>query len=193
VKRVTITLRDDLAKALDVYRKSLDAPVTLTAIVQAAMREFLQRRGFPRVAHTGCFKKQRRRRLELDRLTGPTGPGASASFAASGLASVPFLFPLLAPFGKLRAGRGLHSAVGLRLESWRWTTSPAVSLLPGDSPHLPRPHNLVLRRSKLGQRERSAAVQFLGADAHLGAEAEFRAIGEARGGIPVDGRGIHFA
>ena len=36
--------------------------------------------------------------------------------------------------------------------------------------HLSNADNLVLRRCKLRQRERSAAVQLLRADAHLGAE-----------------------
>jgi hypothetical protein len=45
-------------------------------------------------------------------------------------------------------------------------------------PHLACSHDLVLRRSEFRERERAAAVEFLGADAHLGAEAKFCAIGE---------------
>ena len=33
-------------------------------------------------------------------------------------------------------------------------------------------------------------MEFLCADTHLGAETEFAAVGEARGGVPVDRRGI---
>ena len=57
-------------------------------------------------------------------------------------------------------------------------------------PHLPRPHDLVLRRSQLHQCEWAAAVQFLSADAHLRAEAELSAIGETRRRIPIDDRRI---
>ena len=46
-------------------------------------------------------------------------------------------------------------------------------------PHLPGPDNLVFRRREFRQGEGAAAVEFLGADAHLGAEAEFCAVGEA--------------
>jgi hypothetical protein len=45
--------------------------------------------------------------------------------------------------------------------------------------YLTAAHDLVLRRSQFRQREGSAAVQLLRADAHLGAEAEFCAVGEA--------------
>ena len=46
-------------------------------------------------------------------------------------------------------------------------------------PNLPHSHDLVLRRSEFRQREGSPAVQLLRADPHLGAEAEFCAVGEA--------------
>src|SRR3954471_21930602 len=57
-------------------------------------------------------------------------------------------------------------------------------------PHLPRSHNLILRRSQFLQCKGSAAMQLLRADAHLRAEAEFSAVGEARRRIPVDVGGI---
>jgi predicted nucleic acid-binding protein len=60
-------------------------------------------------------------------------------------------------------------------------------------PHLPSPNDLVLRRREFRQRKRAATVEFLGADAHFGAEAEFRAVGEAGRGVPVDGGRIHAA
>ena len=48
MKRATITLPDDLAKAVDEYLQAQDAPPALTKIVQASLREYLRGRGFPR-------------------------------------------------------------------------------------------------------------------------------------------------
>lgn len=46
MKRATITLPDDLNGLLESYRQTLEVPPALTAIVQAALREYLGRRGF---------------------------------------------------------------------------------------------------------------------------------------------------
>jgi hypothetical protein len=46
MKRATITFPDDLAAAAEDYRQSQDAPPSLTALVQAALREYLVQRGF---------------------------------------------------------------------------------------------------------------------------------------------------
>ena len=48
MKRATITLPDDLARALDDYVQAQDAPPALTTVVQAALREYLRERGFLR-------------------------------------------------------------------------------------------------------------------------------------------------
>ncbi len=48
MRRATITLPDDLAEATDEYVKSHDAPPALTAVVQAALREYLRERGYLR-------------------------------------------------------------------------------------------------------------------------------------------------
>jgi len=48
MKRATVTLPDELAKAVDKYVKTQEAPPSLTAVVQAALREFLRERGFLR-------------------------------------------------------------------------------------------------------------------------------------------------
>jgi hypothetical protein len=52
MKRATMTFPDDLAKAVDKYLASQDAPPTLTAIVQAALRQYLGERGFLRTRKT---------------------------------------------------------------------------------------------------------------------------------------------
>jgi len=41
-----MTLPDDLAEAVDAYVRAQDAPPALTAVVQAALREYLRERGF---------------------------------------------------------------------------------------------------------------------------------------------------
>jgi len=44
--RATVTIPDDLAKAVDSYVQAQEAPPPLTAVVQAALREYLAERGF---------------------------------------------------------------------------------------------------------------------------------------------------
>jgi hypothetical protein len=46
MKRATITLPDELEEALEAYRRSQDLPIPLTALAQAALREYLEKRGF---------------------------------------------------------------------------------------------------------------------------------------------------
>jgi hypothetical protein len=45
MRRATITISDDVESGLDTYLRQQDAPPSLTAVVQAALREFLARRG----------------------------------------------------------------------------------------------------------------------------------------------------
>ena len=46
MRRATITLPDELEIALEAYLNSQDVPLPLTAVAQAALREYLARRGF---------------------------------------------------------------------------------------------------------------------------------------------------
>ena len=48
MKRATITFPDDLAEAVEQYVKAQDAPPAMTTVVQTALREYLQERGFLR-------------------------------------------------------------------------------------------------------------------------------------------------
>ncbi len=48
MRRATITLPDDLAAGIDEYLRAQDAPPALTTVMQAALREYLQERGFLR-------------------------------------------------------------------------------------------------------------------------------------------------
>jgi hypothetical protein len=57
VKRVSVTLGDDLETALEGYVSTREAQPTITAVIQAALRQFL--------IHKGCFdaaRNQPRRR-----------------------------------------------------------------------------------------------------------------------------------
>jgi Arc/MetJ family transcription regulator len=45
MKRSTITLTDDLAAGVQVFAERQEVEPTLTAVVQAALREYLSRRG----------------------------------------------------------------------------------------------------------------------------------------------------
>jgi len=51
MKRATITIGDDLESALDLYVRQQDIQPTLTAVVQAALAEYLARRGTTPTAH----------------------------------------------------------------------------------------------------------------------------------------------
>ena len=42
MKRITVTLPDDLERELNTYLASKDAPPNLTTLTQAALREYLQ-------------------------------------------------------------------------------------------------------------------------------------------------------
>ncbi len=48
MKRATMTLPDDLAKAVDEYVRAQEAPPALTTVMQTALREYLRERGFLR-------------------------------------------------------------------------------------------------------------------------------------------------
>lgn len=49
MRRATITIPDDLADAVDSYVRGQDAQPPLTAVVQAALRQYLSDRGYLRV------------------------------------------------------------------------------------------------------------------------------------------------
>lgn len=50
MRRATVTLPDDLARAVENYVQAQDAAPPLTAIVQAALRQYLTERGYLRAA-----------------------------------------------------------------------------------------------------------------------------------------------
>jgi hypothetical protein len=46
MKRATVSIPDDLAKAVANYVRAQDAPLPLTTVVQAALRQYLTERGY---------------------------------------------------------------------------------------------------------------------------------------------------
>lgn len=48
MKRATVTISDDLARAVENYARTQEVRPPLTAIVQAALREYLAERGYLR-------------------------------------------------------------------------------------------------------------------------------------------------
>jgi hypothetical protein len=46
MRRATITITDDLEVSLDAYNRQQEVSPALTAVLQAALREYLARRGF---------------------------------------------------------------------------------------------------------------------------------------------------
>ena len=46
MRRATVTIPDELAKAVDSYVRAQEARPALTAVVQAALREYLAERGY---------------------------------------------------------------------------------------------------------------------------------------------------
>jgi Arc/MetJ-type ribon-helix-helix transcriptional regulator len=48
MKRATVTIPDDLAKAVESYVRAQGEPPPLTAVVQAALRQYLTERGYLR-------------------------------------------------------------------------------------------------------------------------------------------------
>ena len=46
MKRATVTIPDDLAKAVESYVRAQEARPALTAVIQAALRQYLTERGY---------------------------------------------------------------------------------------------------------------------------------------------------
>ena len=46
MRRTTITIPDELERAIEKYRRDLEVPPALAAVVQTALREYLAERGY---------------------------------------------------------------------------------------------------------------------------------------------------
>jgi len=51
MRRATVTLPDDLARAVDAYINAHGTPTSLETVMQTALREYLRERGFPTAHH----------------------------------------------------------------------------------------------------------------------------------------------
>ena len=60
MKRATVTIPDDLAEAMESYVRAQEAPPALTAVVQAALRQYLTDRGYLRARRPLRIKPARR-------------------------------------------------------------------------------------------------------------------------------------
>jgi hypothetical protein len=83
MKRATMTFPDDLAEAVENYQQTQEAPPSLTAVVQTALRQYLGERGFLRVRRTLVITPARkgsgRRDISQEHdLYLASGPGMSA-------------------------------------------------------------------------------------------------------------------
>lgn len=56
MKRITVTLPDDLEQELNIYLASKDAPPNLTTLTQAALRDYLQIKKLSERAHRSAQK-----------------------------------------------------------------------------------------------------------------------------------------
>jgi len=54
MRRATVTIPDDLAKAVDRYVRDQEAPPALTSVIQSALRQYLMQRGY--LASTGPLR-----------------------------------------------------------------------------------------------------------------------------------------
>ena len=99
--------------------------------------------------------------------------------------------PLFHDFGQIAEQKFYRMSIE---QGWIESSAPSIFVSPifassifASSARLARTDNLVLGGCQLFQCERAAAVQLLGANAHLRAEAELGAIGEAGGCVPIHG------
>ncbi len=79
MKRASVTITDDLEKALEAYRRDQDIPPRLIDIMQAALKEYLEGRGYLALSSTGPRAKPKGvPRDRAVRIEGPDNLGASA-------------------------------------------------------------------------------------------------------------------
>lgn len=78
MKRASITITDDLEKALEAYRRDQDIPPRLIDIMQAALSEYLEGRGYLTLSSTEPRGKPKGvPRDRAVRIEGPDNLGAA--------------------------------------------------------------------------------------------------------------------
>jgi metal-responsive CopG/Arc/MetJ family transcriptional regulator len=75
MRRTTISLPDDLTRAVENYMDAQDAPPTLTAVMQAALRRYLAEEGYLRPGKKGRLELRFDASVERELLAGlESGP-----------------------------------------------------------------------------------------------------------------------
>lgn len=79
MKRTSISIDDDLEKALEDYRSDQEVPPRLVDVVQTALREFLAGRGYARASDASPRKPGGAPRSKRPQLEGPDDVGAAVT------------------------------------------------------------------------------------------------------------------
>ncbi len=78
MKRASVTITDDLEKALEAYRRDQDIPPRLIDVMQAALKEYLEGRGYLALSPTEPRAKPKGvPRDRAVRIDGPDNLGAA--------------------------------------------------------------------------------------------------------------------
>lgn len=78
MKRASVTITDDLERALEAYRLDQEIPPGLTAVMRAALREYLTGRGYLALSSEAPRRKPRGvPRERRARIEGPNNVGAA--------------------------------------------------------------------------------------------------------------------
>lgn len=80
MKRTSVTIADDVEKALEAYGRDQDIPPRLVDVVQAALREYLAGRGYLPPPSSSARPRRKPRGVPRDRavrIEGPDNLGAA--------------------------------------------------------------------------------------------------------------------
>jgi hypothetical protein len=77
MRRASVTITDELEKALEAYRRDQDIPPRLVDVVQAALGEFLAGRGYLVLDHSMGPKPRGVPKERAVRIEGPNNLGAA--------------------------------------------------------------------------------------------------------------------
>jgi Arc/MetJ-type ribon-helix-helix transcriptional regulator len=93
MRRATITIPDDLTRAVESYIDAQDAPPSLTAVVQAALRHYLAENGYLRTRRRARRIEPAERGSKSASLLNRSGQSELEDELLAGLASGPPITP----------------------------------------------------------------------------------------------------
>src|SRR3712207_9110531 len=99
MKRTSVTIADDIERALEAYERDQDIPPRLVDVVQAALREYLAGRGYLPTSGRSRSKPKGVPRDRRGRIKGSDNPGGAGiggrrrATSLTGLGSVPLYQP----------------------------------------------------------------------------------------------------